>query len=171
MRRPASTSTSHHSPNHQSVISVRRFCEVSLLVIIWLFEQKVGGELFVLVTCEVCLDHLVAGKAKSAESFDRITLLLRNTNRGSTRWERTSITHATNGIASDVLASMLVHSVLQRLRVKPYLGQQLEKLFLILPNNLSKLWIAFSNLLEDRLEHGRLLLNKLTQLLEVRTLS
>lgn len=48
------------------------------------------------------------------------------------------------------------------------LRQKLKKLFLVLTNQLSQLWITCSDLLQDGFEHLRLLLHQLSQLLEMR---
>ena len=49
------------------------------------------------------------------------------------------------------------------------LGQQLHELLWVLGNHLGELRVASSNLLENGLEHLRLLLNDLAQLLELGT--
>lgn len=51
------------------------------------------------------------------------------------------------------------------------LRQQLQKLLLVLADELRQLRVARANLLKDRLQHLRLLLHQLTQLLEVRVIS
>ena len=51
------------------------------------------------------------------------------------------------------------------------LGQQLHELLWVLGNHLGELRVASSNLLENGLEHLRLLLNDLAQLLELRVVA
>jgi hypothetical protein len=51
------------------------------------------------------------------------------------------------------------------------LRQKLKKLFLVLTNQLSQLWVAGSDLLQDGFEHLRLLLHQLSQLLEMRVVA
>ena len=78
-------------------------------------------------------------------SLNRISLLFRDRNGVSTRRQLR--------IILDVLA------------------QELKELLLILSDELSELRIAVTNLLENRLQHLRLLLNELSQLLEVRVVT
>jgi hypothetical protein len=50
-------------------------------------------------------------------------------------------------------------------------AQELEKLLWVLPNELSQLWVASADLLEDRLKHLGLLLDDLSELLELWVIS
>lgn len=83
---------------------------------------------------------------ESTHSLNSITLLLRNTDAGSSWWKR-------------------------RIIVTGVLAQQLQELFWVGADDGSQLWITSGNLLENRLKHCWLLLNHLAKLLELGVIS
>lgn len=112
------------------------------LIIVWLVEQEICRELLVLIAGKVGLDRLVLRKAKSHKPLNRIALLLSHRDLMSSRGERGII-------------------------VATCLAKKGEELLGVLRDELGKLWVASAELCEDRLQHLRLLLDDLAQLLEL----
>lgn len=107
------------------------------LVVIRLVEQEVRGQLLVLVAREVRLSGLLEVEAQPAQTLDGIALLLGDGNSVGSRRER--------GVF-----------------VAAGLAEQLQELVLVLRYQLGQLRVAGAELLQDRLQHLRLLLDYLT---------
>lgn len=116
-------------------------CCSLVIAIVRLVEQEIRGEFLVLVTRKVGLNNEITLEAQAAKAFNCLTLLFSNADGLSTRWQRR------------VFIGVL--------------GEQLQELFRVIGDQLSKLRIASADLLEDRFKHLRLLLHNLSQLLEL----
>lgn len=111
-----------------------------------LLEQEVRSKLLILIASEVSLRSLFAVEAQSTQALDRIALLFGDLDRIRSGRKR-------------------------RVIVSTALRQQLEELLLILTDKLSELRVSGTELLKDRLKHLRLLLDDLSQLLELRVVT
>jgi hypothetical protein len=109
--------------------------------ILGLIKEEVGGQLLVLVTREISLNHEVALEAKATQTLDSLTLLLCNGN-GLCTWG-------------------------QRRIVVSILGKQLQELLRVGCDHLRQLGVALTDLLQNRFKHLGLLLYDLSQLLEL----
>lgn len=126
-----------------AVVTSDRRLRLSLLIrLLRLVEQEICSQLLVLVASEVGLDDQIALKSQSAQPLNGLPLFLGNANGLGARRQR------------GVLISVL--------------GEQLQELIWVTRNKLGQLRVASYDLLQDGLEHRRLLLYDLTKLLELR---
>ncbi len=121
---------------------VSRLLGVAALVFIRLVEEEVGRELLILVAGKVSLDRLIAVETKAAQPFDSIALLLGDS----------------NGLGSGGKGRVVVPAAL---------SEEAQELLGILGDQLGQLGVTRAELLKDGLEHLRLLLDYLAQLLEL----
>lgn len=144
-------------------MAVGRLLGIRGLVIIRLVEQEVGSEFFVLVAGEVSLDGLVAVEAQAAKLSPVSTNCLDSSDGENT--------HSLNGVPlllghGDSLSPRGQWGV-----IISVLTEQAEELLGVLGYQLGQLRVASSKLLQDRLQHLRLLLDNLAKLLELGVVS
>lgn len=118
----------------------------SIIVLVRLIKQEVGSKLLVLVARKVRLRNLLYTETQQAQTINSLALLLRDR----------------NGMRSGREGRVLVAAGL---------AEQLEELVLVLGDELGELRVAGAELLQYRLEHLRLLLHDLAELLELRVLA
>ena len=129
------------------------------LVVLGQIEKEVRGEFLVLVACEVCLDNEVTLEAEAAQ-LGHISL--------SNPALSQILTYALDGLA---LLLGDVDGVRTRGQGSIFicvLHEQLHELLGMLLNQLRQLGVTGVDLLQDGLEHLRLLLHDRSQLLELR---
>lgn len=112
------------------------------IVIIRLVEQEVRRELLVLVTGEICLNSLILCEPKAYQTFNGIALLLRD---------------------RDLVDSGRQWGIF----ISSRLAEKAEELLRVLCDELSELRVTGTELLKNWLEHLGLLLDYLTELLEL----
>ena len=127
-----------------------------------LLEEKVGGQLLVLIAGEVSLDNQVALEAKEAE------LLLRDKLASSGPVSIASFGNKSESKAHPFNSSPLLlrnanssRTGRQRRILVRVLGEQLQELLRVLPDHLRELRVAARHLLQDGLQHAWLRLHNL----------
>lgn len=132
---------------------------VVIVIVVGLVEQEVRGELLVLVAREVGLDGLVMVEAKAAK-------LGNGCQRGRTRVCYSS-THPLNGVPLLLSDTNSLSARRQGSVIIDIFTEQTQELARIVSDHLGELRVAGAKLLKNRLEHLRLLLDDLAELLEL----
>ena len=128
------------------------------VVFLGLVKQEVGSQLLVLVTCKVGLDSLVAWEAKTAELSSLSAPLLSVTNH---------VTYTLDGISFFFGDGNRLGTRRERGVIVNIFAEQVQELARVVGNQLGKLGVALTELLQDGLQHLGLLLYHLSELLEL----
>lgn len=116
--------------------------QIRFIIVVRLVEQEVGGELLVFIAGEISLYGLILRKSEADKALNCVPLLFSHSN-------------------------LLGSGRKRRIVVASGFAEQLKELLRVLCDELGKLRVAGTELLQNRLQHLRLLLDHLPQLLEL----